>query len=256
MGYQTDRNLKARQRLWESQRPRFDLFGWVLGLIDVQDPHEGFVLDVGCGNGSYLDELLARKCSAVGVDLSPGMLTAAQAIGQPLVNADVTALPFPPGCFTTVLAPHMLYHVEDRESAAAELRRVLRPGGACIAVTNGRDHMRALRDLIEEAVRVATPDWEMRNPSTHVFSLENGAECLRKHFDSVSVVLPEDAATVAITDAQIATDYVASIADHYQHQTDRPWGEVVDHVHDRVLELIRNHGTFDISGVTGAFICR
>ena len=49
-----------------------------------------------------------------------------------------------------------------------------RRDGRCVVVTNGADHMRSLRSLVETAVRVSTPGWEMRNPSTHVFSLENG----------------------------------------------------------------------------------
>ena len=47
--YADDRNLSARQRLWDLQNPRFDLFGWTLDLAGV---HTGqVVLDVGCGNG-------------------------------------------------------------------------------------------------------------------------------------------------------------------------------------------------------------
>jgi ubiquinone/menaquinone biosynthesis C-methylase UbiE len=86
------------------------------------------VLDVGCGNGLYLAELRRRGIHAVGCDLSPGMLAAA-APHRELVNADVTALPFAPAACDVVLAPHMLYHVADRATAARELRRVLRPGG-------------------------------------------------------------------------------------------------------------------------------
>ena len=254
--YETERNLRARQRLWENQTPRFDLFGWVLGLADLGHREDGMVLDVGCGNGAYLAQLSSRGHQAVGIDLSFGMLSAARTAGQPLANADATRLPFPDSSFSTVLAPHMLYHVEDRVTAARELRRVLRPAGTCVVVTNGRQHMAALRGLIEEAVRTATPDWEMQNPSTHVFSLENGAETLSQAFTNVSMVAPEDPPTVVLTDAQVAADYVASIADHYQHQTDLPWADVVQHVRQRVHETIQQDGAFQVSGVSGAFVCR
>ncbi len=254
--YETESNLRARQRFWESQRPRFDFFGWALGLADLRDSQDGLVLDVGCGNGAYLTELTSLGHRAAGIDLSFGMLSAARSAGQPLVNADVARLPFSNESFATVLAPHMLYHVEDRPTAARELRRVLRPGGTCVVVTNGREHMGALRKLIEEAVRTETPDWEMRNPSTHVFSLENGAEVLRQAFADVSLVVPEDPPTVVLTDGQIAADYVASIADHYQHQTDLPWADVVEHVRRRVEETIGEEGEFRVSGVSGAFVCR
>lgn len=203
--YADDRNLRARQRLWERQEPRFDLTGWVLGLAEVAPGQR--VLDLGCGNGMYLRALGERAIAAVGCDLSPGMLVAARP--QPrLVNADAQLLPFAVDVFDVVLAPHMLYHVPDIARAAREMRRVLRPGGVAVAITNGRGHMRSLRDLIEAAARAGTPGWEMRNPSTHRFSLESGAGSLAAGFDEVVVVRPQDVATVTLDDADVAADYV------------------------------------------------
>ena len=251
--YATDANLKARQRLWEFQQPRFDLVGWTLQLAGLESSRGQRVLDVGCGNGSYLRELRRRGISAIGCDLSMGMLdTAAEPM---LVNADVMCLPLPDDGFDVVLAPHMLYHVPDRIAAAAELRRVLKPGGLCVAVTNGDRHMRALRALVERAVRVATPTWEMRSPATHAFSLNNGEAQLRTAFAAVACIRAEGSAPVTITDASLAADYIASVADHYQHETDRPWSEVVDDVRAAVQASIDEHGDFVITGEVGAFVC-
>lgn len=253
--YATDANLGARQRLWARQRPTFDLVGWVLDLAGLRAAATERVLDVGCGNGLYLAELRRRGIRAVGCDLSPGMLAAA-APHPELVNGDVTALPFAPAACDVVLAPHMLYHVADRATAARELRRVLRPGGRCVVVTNGRDHMGALRTLVEGAVRRTTPGWEMRNPSTHTFSLENGAEQLGAGFDHVDAVRPSDVAPVVLTDAGVAADYVASVGDHYQPETSRPWDDVVEDVRAAVQRRIDETGAFVVSGDTGAFLCR
>lgn len=124
--YVTDVNLRARQRLWEYQQPFFDITAWVLDVAGLMSPRDERVLDMGCGNGMYLTELRRRGLDATGCDLSPGMLAAAEP-HRPLVNADVTALPFAAASFDVVLAPHMLYHVGDRATAAKELRRVLAP---------------------------------------------------------------------------------------------------------------------------------
>jgi SAM-dependent methyltransferase len=251
--YRDDRNLRARQRLWEQQVPRFDLTGWVLGLGEVSAGQR--VLDLGCGNGVYLRALRERQVEAVGCDLSPGML---RAVGQhpALVNADAMRLPFVDGAFDVVLAPHMLYHVPDRASAAAEMRRVLRPGGVAVVVTNGGGHMRALREIIEGAARASTPGWEMANPSTHVFSLESGADDLSTAFDDVVCVRPADVAAVAFDDADIAAGYTASVGDHYEDEIAVPWSEVVAEVRRRVQAVIDAEGVFGVTADTGAFVCR
>lgn len=250
--YADDRNLRARQRLWSQQDPYFDIVAWVLDLGHV-GPGVG-VLDAGCGNGAYLPALRARGAIAVGCDLSLGMLRAAST-NTSLVNADVIHFPFGFASFDVVLAPHMLYHVPDLQAAVKELRRVLAPGGVCVIVTNGSAHMRSLRDLVESAVRKATPGWEMKSPSTHHFSLENGYSQLRTAFASVACVRPVSAAPVRVRDANLAADYVASIRDHYEHQTSRRWQDVVEDVRRSVQRLIDEDGEFVVSGDPGAFIC-
>jgi SAM-dependent methyltransferase len=252
--YADDRNLRARQRLWEQQEPHFDLVAWVLDLEDLAPGMT--VLDVGCGNGAYLGALHDRSVAAVGCDLSIGMLRSASQPHERFINADVTALPVRTGAFDAVLAPHMLYHVDDRVGAARELRRALKPGGICVLVTNGARHLRSVRDLVETAARRATPGWEWRNPSTHAFSLDNGAAQLDAAFASVTLVRPDDVAPVAVRDAEIVADYVASVRDHYQREVDRPWTEIVAEVRTEVEAIIAREGAFVVAADSGAFICR
>lgn len=246
--YADDRNLAARQRLWDTQVPLFDLPGWVLDLAGVRPGQR--VLEVGCGNGRYLARLREAGVDAVGCDLSFGMASGA---GHPLVvNADAQALPFADDGFDVVLAPHMLYHVPDRAAAARELRRVLRPDGACVAVTNGDAHMRSLIDLVEAAVGGG---WRMPKPSTVAFSLENGGAQLAVAFESIERVDPSPA-PIRVTDPQLVADYVASTEDHYAHEVARPWAEVVAEVRDAVAAAVEREGSFVVRGALGAFVCR
>jgi SAM-dependent methyltransferase len=146
--YATDANLRARQRLWQiSPRvPPFALYPWVIGLLGLRGSEA--VLEVGCGNGGYLELI-----TAVGLDSSPGMLQAARSRARgTLVCGDASALPFSDLSFDTVLAAHMLYHVEDRLSAVMEMRRVLVPGGVCVAVTNSQDNHAEMVRLVEQVV--------------------------------------------------------------------------------------------------------
>jgi SAM-dependent methyltransferase len=250
--YADDRNLRARQRLWLHQSPPFDLVRWVLDIAELSPGMR--VLDAGCGNGAYLRAMRDRHIRAVGCDLSLGMLKAAAI--PPLLNADVVALPVASASFDVVLAAHMLYHVPDRASAARELRRALIPGGICIAVTSGSQHLRSLRHLVEQAAGAGTAGWQMRDPSMHVFSLENGAAQLGVAFDSVTCVRPGRAGRVIIRDAAVAADYVASVADHYQDQVARPWQDVVADVRRAVQTAISQKGAFVTAGDTGAFVCQ
>ena len=128
------------------------------------------VLDAGCGNSQYLRALAGQPVRTAGCDLSIGMLRSA---GHPtLFCADVAALPVCSGAFDVVLAAHMLYHVPDRPPAVRELRRVLAPGGTCVAVTNGGGHLRPLRALVEQAASKGAPGWHME-PATRAFTAGN-----------------------------------------------------------------------------------
>ena len=249
--YADDRNLSARQRLWQYQTPFFDIAGWVLSLSGLSPGLR--VLDAGCGNGEYLHALAGHPVQAAGCDLSMGMLRSAG--HRALLNADIAASPFRDGTFDVVLAVHMLYHVPDRHAAVRELRRVLVPGGVCIAVTNGGRHLRSLRSLVERSARTAAPGWQMR-PATQAFAAENAAAQLGAAFESVTCVRPAGEAPVVIRDATVAAEYVASWATFYQDQITRPWPEVVQDVRQAVQAVIDDEGAFVVSGDLAAFVCR
>ena len=249
--YADDRNLRARQRFWRHQSPYFDIVGWVLGLAGLAPGMR--VLDAGCGNGVYLGAMSGWRVRAAGCDLSMGMLQSAA--HQTLFSADVAALPVRDGVFDVVLAVHMLYHVPGRETAVRELRRVLAPGGVCVAVTNGARHTRSLRALVERAVRTAAPGWRM-HPATQAFTAENAAAQLGVAFDSITCVRPASQPPVVIRDAALAADYVASLASHYQDEVARPWPDVVEDVRQDVQGVIDHNGAFNTSGDLAAFVCR
>jgi SAM-dependent methyltransferase len=249
--YADDRNLSARQRLWACRVPLFDIAGWVLDLAGVLPGMR--VLDVGCGNGVYLRALWDRWVSAAGCDLSHGMLRRVR--HSALVNADATALPVRDGAFDVVLAAYLLDLVPQRSTAISELRRVLKPGGTCVAVTTGTEHLRSLRDLIERAARVSTPGWRAQAPTGSAFTAENGAAQLGVAFQNVTRVRPSGPGRVVIEDASVAEDYVISLEDHYQPQVARPWREIAESVRERVQAAVETEGQFSTVGDVSAFIC-
>ncbi|HEX8120442.1 MAG TPA: methyltransferase domain-containing protein [Solirubrobacteraceae bacterium] len=98
------------------------------------------VLDVGCGPGFYVAELLedaGAEGSAVGVDPSAAMLGLAAKRCAHLSNASfaeggATALPVADESFDAAVGVQVLEYVDDVPAALAELRRALRPGGRVV----------------------------------------------------------------------------------------------------------------------------
>lgn len=250
--YATDRNLRARQRLWERQAPAFDVVAWTLDLVGVMPGLR--VLDVGCGNGRYTVALRSLGAEAVGCDLSVGMLKAAPT--GSVVTADAAALPFSAERFDAVLAPHMLYHVADRRAAAREFRRVLARGGRCVAVANGAEHLGSLRAVVQDAAAPFQPEWRWTDRLGEAFSLENGAEQLSVAFDDVQCVRPSEHGRAVVTDPEVIADYVASVGDIYGRELIRSWDRLVEDVRTRVTEVIDRDGVFVVEGDVGAFVCK
>jgi SAM-dependent methyltransferase len=119
----------------------------VLGAIGAELADARAVLDLGCGNGAYADELAARAAGArvVGADLSPEMVRQARfRLGAHIVllRADASALPFQRDSFDLVFMSHVLLLVPDIERCVAEVVRTVAPGGRLVATvghSNWRD---------------------------------------------------------------------------------------------------------------------
>jgi ubiquinone/menaquinone biosynthesis C-methylase UbiE len=92
-------------------------------------------IDVGCGTGHHISDLISRGFDVAGIDGSPDMLAEAAKSNADadLRQADVAALPFPDGSFDLALCVEVLRYLADPGPCIAEMARVLRPGGVCLA---------------------------------------------------------------------------------------------------------------------------
>lgn len=89
------------------------------------------VLDLGAGRGALTGAALERGCTVSAVDVSPGMVERL-ATAYPAVQArvmDAQRLDFPDDSFDLVCAGFVIHLLDDPAAAAAEVRRVLAPGG-------------------------------------------------------------------------------------------------------------------------------
>ena len=101
------------------------------------------VLDLGCGPGVSAFEMRAAEPQnqVVGLDLSWQMVKRAgqhrrarglSSLALPLLQGDVTRLPFKDACAEGVTGHSFLYLLPDKVAALAEMKRVLKPGGALV----------------------------------------------------------------------------------------------------------------------------
>jgi SAM-dependent methyltransferase len=90
------------------------------------------VLDLGCRSGALTRHFLEGN-TVVGVDIDPAALEKAAALGIEPVQANVEEpLPFGDASFDAVVAGELLEHLQLPDALVAEIRRVLRPGGALV----------------------------------------------------------------------------------------------------------------------------
>lgn len=105
-------------------------------------PADPEVLDAGCGAGEPITTHLADRARVVGLDFSTRQLQLARdrlPPPTPLLQGDMTALPFEADRFDAITSIYAVIHVpRDRHrDLFAEFERVLRPGGR-VLVTVGR----------------------------------------------------------------------------------------------------------------------
>ncbi|WP_148614426.1 class I SAM-dependent methyltransferase [Nocardioides rubriscoriae] len=171
--YRDDQHLATRISVWHPTADGRDPATEALAAVVAGAPHH--VLEIGCGTGAFAARLADAlpDAAVVPVDQSAHLVAMTATRGLEARVADAQDLPFADDAFDAVAALWMLYHVPDLHRALAEARRVLRPGGTFVAVTNGDEHV---ADLRRDAGG---------GPVLTHFSSENGEVALRAHFDDV-----------------------------------------------------------------------
>jgi ubiquinone/menaquinone biosynthesis C-methylase UbiE len=108
-------------------------------FFDLVPPPGRRTIEIGCGEGRVVRDLVARGHRAVGVDASPTLVEAAREAAPEgdYVVSGAEALPFEDGAFDLAVAYNSLMDVDDMTAAVREAWRVLRPGSRfCICVTH------------------------------------------------------------------------------------------------------------------------
>jgi SAM-dependent methyltransferase len=133
---------EAQQRARETwSAGDFDVIArriWAVGeaLVDRVRVGEGErVLDVACGTGNAAIPAAVAGATVTGLDITPELLddarrnAAAAGVEVEWVEGDAQDLPFGDGSFDVVLSTFGCMFAPDHRRAAAEIARVLAPGG-------------------------------------------------------------------------------------------------------------------------------
>lgn len=112
-----------------------DIFVRLSGL-----PRGARIADLGCGSGVFSNVLRQRGYNCTGVDLSPALIGIARQKypGIEFIEGDIEQLPFANASFDGVFLAGVVHHFTERSRCAAEVMRILRPGGKFVAFDPNR----------------------------------------------------------------------------------------------------------------------
>jgi len=130
---------------------------YIEGMIDRRNlPQEALILDVGCGPGELILNLLKKSYNVWGVDISQGMIRTAyetmRTNGFPDWNhgsvGDIETLDFDNGRFDVVVASGVIEYQKDDDGALREMNRILKLDGFLILnVTNKYSYVNSLNGI-------------------------------------------------------------------------------------------------------------
>jgi SAM-dependent methyltransferase len=201
--YKDPSYLDARIRFHEQfSANKTEVMTWFYEYLHL--PSACKILELGCGTGKLWHLNIQRIPSGWSIivsDFSKGMIERVQQVLSEVQNIfsfqvlNAQHIPFKDNVFDAVIANNMLHHVSDVEESIRQIQRILRPGGRLFTITNGRNHMRELDDLVPSYIPHIPPRELLGN-----FLLQDGQDILGRHFEVVNLHKYNDYVTVTEAD--------------------------------------------------------
>ncbi len=142
------------EELWRSLPAERTTPDWELrsGFLRAAVQKGDRTLDLGCGDGAFIEALVQAGAEVVGADVAQSALERARA-RHPGVNFRLLEiddpLPFRDCQFDVVWASEVIEHIGDTARWLSEVRRVLTPGGRLLLTTPSHGRLRLLLRGVE-----------------------------------------------------------------------------------------------------------
>lgn len=161
-------------------------------VIDLANVREGErVLDLGCGTGNAALVAAARNAVVTGLDPASRLVAVAQhralkaGLSAHFAVGDAQALSLPDGSFDCVVAVFSVIFAPDPLRAAAEMRRVTRPGGRMLLsswIPAGAiyDVVRLMFEFLPPS-SVVPPPWGQRDYLQERFAVGDARVSITEH---------------------------------------------------------------------------
>lgn len=118
--------------LYYSEEDRYACYPWLYEVAEFRHHGKEKVLEVGCGTGADLLQFAKHGADAVGIDITEQHLELAKKRLGGLAEVrlgDARHIPFSESTFDYVYSHGVIHHSNEPQKIAAEILRVLKPGG-------------------------------------------------------------------------------------------------------------------------------
>jgi 2-polyprenyl-3-methyl-5-hydroxy-6-metoxy-1,4-benzoquinol methylase len=105
-------------------------------VMFLQDDSAKSLLDVGCGDGSFLRFMKDLNWDVTGIDVDPKAVELANQVpGVKVIEGTLEDAHFPDESFDAITLSHLIEHVVDPLALLKECRRILKKGGSLVLLT-------------------------------------------------------------------------------------------------------------------------
>lgn len=101
----------------------------------LQEVKPGKLLDIGCGNGYFLQQMRSRGWDVVGIDFDEKAVEVVKSIGIEAYVGDLSELTFEDNSFDAITLNNVIEHLYDPLECLQKARNLLRDGGQLTVIT-------------------------------------------------------------------------------------------------------------------------